>query len=299
MKTIITHPNFYWIKEEILKKSINFNDTEVNFGNFPDWWPNIFFKSPLDIKNNEIVYIADFSKPEYFFSNYSIIRALFLYQSKKIDIFIPFFPVGTMERITEIWEVATSKYFADLISMLPVWNTKTTLHIFDIHSLEQRFFFNDLNINIELHSCMGKIKKYIKNDTVIVFPDQWAKKRFFNDFKWYDITYCTKQRVWEDRKITLLDWSVTNKDVIIIDDLIQTWWTIINTAKMLRELWAKDIYAFATHWIFPNNSYLKLLDNLDKLFITNSNPYMVNNMSSCNNLNIISISDNIIEICEN
>lgn len=299
MKTLITHPNFFFLKDQILTETNIFNSWNVDFWTFPDGWPQIFFQNIEQIKNQEIVYIADFSKPEYVFENYSIIRSLFLYQAKKIDIFTPFFPVGTMERIIEIWEVATSKYFADILSLLPIWNTRTTLHIFDIHSLEQRFFFNDFNVSVELHTCMWNIKNIIDKNTTIVFPDQWAKKRFSNEFEWYETLYCAKQRIWEKRVISLLDGDVNGKNILIVDDLIQTGWTIINTSILLKKLWANTVSSFATHWVFPNESYQKLSENLDFLYTTDSIPSKIHNLKIIKNIKILSISNNIIKICEN
>lgn len=294
-KTLILHPNFHFLEKNFQKDGYNIG--KVQFNTFPDSWPNIFFENPdTDIKWKEIIYIWDFSKPEFLFTNYSIIRSFFLYKAKKIDIFLPFHPVATMERIINFWEVATSKYFADIIWHLPNWlQTKTSIHIFDIHSLEQQFFFNDFNISIELHSLMNLIKEKISTETVIVFPDEWAKKRFSNYFPEYEKIFCTKVRKWDSREIQINDENIEKKEVIIIDDLIQTWWTIIKTAEILRQKWAKKVFAFASHWVFPNNSYEKIAKNLNTLFITDSIPKEYSNIK---NIEILSIYKNIKNICE-
>lgn len=294
-KTIILHPNFHFLENNFQKDDYNIG--KVTFDTFPDSWPNIFFEKPdTDIKWKEIIYIWDFSKPEFLFTNYSIIRSFFLYKAKKIDIILPFHPVATMERIIHHWEVATSKYFADIIGHLPNWlQTKTTIHIFDIHSLEQQFFFNDFNISIELHSLMNLIKNKISKETIIVFPDEWAKKRFSNYFPEYEKIFCSKVRKWDTREIQINEWNIENKEVIIIDDLIQTWWTIIKTAEILRKKWAKKVFAFASHWVFPNNSYEKIAKNLDTLYITDSLPKIYWNL---NNIEVLSIYKNIKSICE-
>jgi hypothetical protein len=62
---------------------------------------------------------------------------------------------------------------ADEFSALPSGrNAKNSLHTFDIHALQERFFFDSRMINAELHTAMGLIKNIIPRDTVIVFPDE-------------------------------------------------------------------------------------------------------------------------------
>lgn len=297
MKTIILHPNFRFLEKKIIIEKEIFNLGKIDFNIFPDSWPNIFIKNiKEEIENKEVIYLWDFSKPEYLFTNYSLIRSLILYKVKKLDIFIPFYPVATMEKISNFWEVATSKYFADIISHIPSWiNKKTTIHIFDLHTLEQQFFFNDFYVNIELHSMMNVIKDKINKETIIIFPDEGAKKRFDKEFKDYKKLYCSKIRDWNNRIINLNWWSVEWKEVIIIDDLIQSGWTIIKTAEILRNKWAKKIYAFATHWVFPNKSFLYLSKSLDKLFVTDSIPKQYERLD---NMEILSIYENIKNICK-
>lgn len=296
MKTIVTHPNFSYLWEKIANNTPNLKQAEVKFETFKDGWPNIFIENVSeDIEHKDITYIWDYSKPEYLFTNYSIVRALLWYYADKVRVIVPFFPVWTMERISEKWEVATSSYMADILSHIPHWRqTKSSIHIFDLHTLEQRFFFDDFKVNAELHTAMDLIKERITPETIIVFPDEWAKKRFAKEFIWNRVVHCSKQRIWEKREITInseidLRW----KELIIIDDLIQSWWTIIETAKKLRELWTKKISAYATHWVFVEDSYLKLSQNLDTLYTTDSIPRNIAVAKSIKNMEILPILDMI------
>ena len=95
---------------------------------------------------------------------------------------MPYFPVWTMERIDTKWQVATAKYFADIMSSLPSWrNWKTSIHIFDIHALVERFLFDNKKVNAEIHTAMSLLKHEIQWKS-IVFPDEWAKKGFEENF---------------------------------------------------------------------------------------------------------------------
>jgi phosphoribosylpyrophosphate synthetase len=137
---------------------------------------------------------------------------------------------------------------------------------------------------------MDLIKQQINKETVIVFPDEWAKKRFSSEFTWFEIITCSKKRIWEKREITINDWDPKNKDMIIIDDLIQSWWTIIKTAQKLRELWAKSVDAFATHWVFVENSFELLAKNLDNLFTTDTIPENIKRAQNIENMEVLRIN---------
>lgn len=224
MKTIFTHPNFSALANSLVKQNQDMHLGRVDFSTFKDGWPNIFLSHvEEDIEHKEVIYIGDFSQMEYLFPNYAFIRAILGYYCKKLTIIIPFFPVGTMERISKKGEVATSRFLADIFSQLPSGAAaKTSIHIFDIHTLEQRFFFNDFMVNTELHTAIDLIKQKISPDTVVVFPDEGAKKRFSSEFLDYEVVTCSKVRVGDERIITVHDGDVAGKEVVIIDDLIQT-----------------------------------------------------------------------------
>ena len=67
--------------------------------------------------------------------------------------------------------------------------------------------------------------------------------------------------------------EVNGKDVIIIDDMIDTAGTLCKAAATLKEKGAKKIYAFASHGLFnePAAERIKNSD-LEEVIVTNSIP---------------------------
>jgi len=65
--------------------------------------------------------------------------------------------------------------------------------------------------------------------------------------------------------------EVSGETAIIIDDVISTGGTIIESANALKKKGAKKIIACATHGVFANNG-VKRLENspVDKIFVTDS-----------------------------
>ncbi len=294
-KVIITSPSFDYLWEE-LSKELNIKKANVKMERFPDAWPNIQIVKD-DVKNKIATVLLDFSDPKDFFINYALLQWLIDYKVAALNIIMPYFPVGTMERVWKPGEVATAHSFVNILSNLASWKSgvKNNLHIFDIHAEVEEFLFDARNINIETHSVFELLKEEIKGKT-IVFPDEWAAKRFWNIFNDFDKVVCSKKRVWWNRIIELKEWDPVWKDLIIIDDLIQTWGTIIEASEKLKSLWAKSVSAFASHWVFPDNSHEKLAKWIDKLIVSDSIPENNKRKLAIENMEILRIKNLVKEI---
>lgn len=48
------------------------------------------------------------------------------------------------------------------------------------------------------------------------------------------------------------------KDIIVYDDMIDTWWTICLAVEQLKKKWAKSITIVSPHWMFNNDAIEKL-----------------------------------------
>lgn len=68
--------------------------------------------------------------------------------------------------------------------------------------------------------------------------------------------------------------DVEGKDVIIVDDMIDTAGTLVEATRTLREHGAKKIYAFATHGIFsgPAAERIAAADELEAVIVTDTVP---------------------------
>lgn len=152
-----------------------------------------------------------------------------------------------MERIDTKGQVATARYFADIMSQFPHGrNGKTSVHIFDIHALVERFLFDSHSVNTEIHTALHLLKQEVEGKS-IVYPDEGAMKRFQREFPYHDAILFTKVREGEKRILSLKEGNPKGKEVIIIDDLIRSGETLKQAALYLRELGAKKVQAFATH----------------------------------------------------
>ncbi len=162
MKTLIAHPRFESLAHEV----VSLNTGNIRLGNaeflrFPDTTPNLRFPNVKDdIEHNDVTYIGDFSNMNETFEHYNTLFNLVKNTANKIRIIMPFFPVGTSERVERKWETESAHAFAHLISSLPSGrDAKNSVHIFDIHALVEQSLFNPDRIS--WWWCCKTIQGYI------------------------------------------------------------------------------------------------------------------------------------------
>lgn len=72
---------------------------------------------------------------------------------------------------------------------------------------------------------------------------------------------------------TMLVGDVKNKTCILVDDLVDTSYTITRAAKLLKDQGATKVYALVTHGIFSGDALNKIKQSaIDKLIVSNSVP---------------------------
>uniref|UniRef100_A0ACD5ZME0 Uncharacterized protein n=1 Tax=Avena sativa TaxID=4498 RepID=A0ACD5ZME0_AVESA len=116
----------------------------INWRNFPDGFPNLFINNAHDIRGQHVAFLASFSSPAVIFEQISVIFALPKLFIASFTLVLPFFPTGSFERVEEEGDVATAFTLARVLSMIPKSRGgPTSVVIYDIHALQERFYFGD------------------------------------------------------------------------------------------------------------------------------------------------------------
>lgn len=192
-------------------------------------------------------------------------------------LYMPYIPNARMDRTKNDDEVFTLKYFCDFINTLNF----TAVYVLDAHSDVSTALLNNCLCD-NPKEYIEKAIKSLPENLVLYFPDAGAAKRYSDLFP--EIMYCygEKKRDWKTGKILGLDIrsngiDLTDKTILMIDDIISYGGSLFYSAKALKELGVGKIYAYATH---TENSILdkekgtlikSLEDNtVERLFTTNS-----------------------------
>jgi hypothetical protein len=160
----------------------------IDWRTFPDGFPNLFVNDAYGVRDRHVAFLASFHSPEVIFEQLSVIYSLPKMFVASFTLILPFFPTGTSERVEREGEVATAVTLARILSNIPPsrGGPCSTL-IFDIHALQERFYFGD-NILPCFESgiplLLNRLAQCEDADNIIIaYPDEGAWKRFHTFFK--------------------------------------------------------------------------------------------------------------------
>mmetsp|Transcript_8218 Transcript_8218/g.27007 ORF Transcript_8218/g.27007 Transcript_8218/m.27007 type:complete len:329 (+) Transcript_8218:111-1097(+) len=281
---------------------------QINWKTFADGFPNLLVKDAYDIRNRHVAFLATFHTPSVIFEQLSVIYAMPRMFVGSFTLVLPFFPTGTAERMEDEGDIATAMTLARMLSHIPLSRGgPTSVVIFDIHALQERFYFGD-NVLPLFESGIPLLLKRIKmlpdaSNVTIAYPDEGAWKRFHNFFNEYPEVICTKVRDGDKRIVRLKEGDPKERHVVIVDDLVQSGGTLIECQKLLAALGAKNVSAYVTHGVFPNRSWERFepdtgggaQDGFRYFWITDSCPVTVKAVEGTDPFEIISLTPIIAE----
>ncbi len=248
---------------------------EINWARFDttNGWPNLFIPNASDLQFHDVMFICCFHSPLVVFEQLSALYALARYGARSLKIVVPFFPTGTMERIDRVGEVATAATLASILSIVPhCLSGPAQLVFFDIHALQEQFYFTD-NVIVQLKNCTHLLKQRLREiqaktyeKVVICFPDDGAYKRFHTNFPGFEIVVCQKIRQGKERIVSIRDgkeFLTKGVHVIIVDDLVKSGGTLIECAKVILTEGASFVSCYVTHAVFPNGEWTRFWHKSD------------------------------------
>ena len=277
----------------------------IDWRTFPDGFPNLFVNDAYGVRDRHVAFLASFHSPEVIFEQLSVIYSLPKMFVASFTLILPFFPTGTSERVEREGEVATAVTLARILSNVPPsrGGPCSTL-IFDIHALQERFYFGD-NILPCFESGIPLLLNRLTqcedaDNIVIAYPDEGAWKRFHGFFKGMEEVVCTKVRQGDKRLVKLKEGEPAGRHVIIVDDLVQSGGTLIECQKLLSRMGAVKVSAYVTHGVFPGNSWKKFCaggggQGFYKFFLTDSCPGTAEAVRETEPFEILSLARPIAE----
>ncbi|CAH1431114.1 unnamed protein product [Lactuca virosa] len=258
---------FYCVEAEELARKIaaqsdHIQLQSINWRSFDDGFPNLFINNAQDIRGQHVSFLASFSSPSVIFEQLSVIFALPRLFVASFTLVLPFFPTGSFERMEEEGDVATAFTMARILSNIPISRGgPTSLVIYDIHALQERFYFSD-NVLPYFETGIPLLKQRLHqlpdaDKVVIAFPDDGAWKRFHKLLDHFPMVVCAKVREGDKRIVRLKEGNPEGCHVVIVDDLVQSGGTLIECQKVLAAHGATKVSAYVTHAVFPKNSWEK------------------------------------------
>ena len=179
----------------------------------------------------------------------------------RITAVMPYYGYARQDRKSKSRDPITAKLVADLITAAGADRVLTM----DLHAAQIQGFFN-----IPLDHLVGMpilarefVKKEIE-DLVVVSPDLGSVTRARNFANYLDapIAIIDKRRPKANvSEIMNIIGEIKDKNVVIIDDIIDTAGTLCNAANALKERGAKSVRACATHGVLSGPAIQRIQDS--------------------------------------
>ena len=208
--------------------------------------------------------------------------------AKTITAVIPYFGYARQDRKAAPRVPITAKLVANLIQSAGISRVVTM----DLHAGQIQGFFD-----IPVDNLYGApifidyiLKKNLKNP-IVASPDVGgvARARGFASKLGIDLVIVDKRREQANKsEVMNIIGDVAGKDVILIDDIIDTAGTIVGAAKALKQKGANSVIACCTHPVLSGPAIERIENGeLDELVVTNTIPML----KDCKKITVLSVAD--------
>lgn len=194
--------------------------------------------------------------------------------ARNIIAVIPYFGFARQDRKDKPRVAIGSKLVANLLSAAGVTRVMTM----DLHADQIQGFFE---IPVD-HLFASSIflpyisKNFSLDNLIIAAPDTGGTKRAnaYSKYLGLEMAICYKQRSIANQIDTMMViGDVAGKDVLIIDDIIDTAGTICKAAGLMMEQGAKSVSAMCTHPVLSGPAYERIEESkISKLIVTDTIP---------------------------
>lgn len=255
----------------------------IDWRRFEDSSPDIVIRGGRErIKGRDVALLASFATADDIFRQLAVAYAIPRYSARSFTFVLPYFLMGTNERVDVPGRVVTAKTLARMLSAIPGCHGSGPARIltYDIHALPEQFFFGD-DVVPDLVSAIPLLRRQLEtfkpeDKIAIAFPDDGAYKRFGKMFPDYPQIICRKNRQGDRRTVSIVDGNPRGRHVVIVDDLVKTGGTLLECAAAVRRGRAKHVSASVTHAVFPKQSWRRFIKaGFEYFWITDSCPQTV------------------------
>lgn len=193
--------------------------------------------------------------------------------AKRVNAVIPYFGYARQDRKDQPRVSITAKLVANMITKAGADRVITM----DLHASQLQGFF-DLPVD-HLYGSAVFMKKFLKEkipDLAVASPDVGGIKmaRAYAKRLHADLILIDKRRPKPNvAEVMNIIGEVKGKNVLIIDDLIDTGGTFVNAVNALKNEGAKEIYGACTHAVFSGESLERINKSaLKKLYVSDTLP---------------------------
>ena len=202
-----------------------------------------------------------------------MVDALKRSSAKSVSAVIPYYGYARQDRKAAPRVPITAKLVADMLEAAGIDRMITI----DLHAAQIQGFFN-----IPVDNLYGSVMfvDYLRSknltNPIIASPDIGgvARARSYADKLGYDLVIVDKRREKANvAEVMNIIGDVEGKDVILVDDMVDTAGTLVKAAEVLKKKGATSVMACCTHGVLSGPAFDRLNEGtLDELIISDTIP---------------------------
>ena len=254
----------------------------------------IYIEINENIRGNSIFVIQSISSPanDNLMELLLCIDALKRSSAKNITTVIPYFGYARQDRKVAPRTSISAKLVSNLITKAGADRVVTV----DLHAGQIQGFFDIPVDNLFCTPIFARhIKKNIKSKNIIcVAPDVGGTERARALGKSLDVglAIVDKRRPAPGKsQVMNIVGNVKDKTCIVVDDIIDSGGTIINSAKALKDRGAKEVYVYITHGVLSGEAVKKIQKSvIKKLVITDTIDNQIR-VNKAKNIEVLTVSN--------
>lgn len=243
-------------------------------GRFADGEVSLHLDEPVALKVAFV--LGSFSPPaENLIELLTLVNTLHINGVARVVAVIPYVGYGKSDRLDRPNIPVNVRLFIECLETAGVDQFVTV----NLHSQLISRYFRVPQITL---SAMPLFAEKLKTDGLanltVVAPDQGGIERASEYAKAVgqaDIIVVEKHRPADDQtEVIKVEGVVAGRDLIMVDDMVQTGKTLTTAATELKKMGAKDIYVAATHFVYSAGALDPLGNdaNIKKIYISNTIP---------------------------
>ena len=277
---------------ERIAQSVGIQLTNVTVNTFPDG--ESFVKINENIRGKDVFLIQPTCPP----TNHNIMELCVMVDASRrasagrITAVVPFFGYARQDRKDQPRVPITAKLVANLLTAAGVDRVLTM----DLHAAQIQGFFD---IPVDHLYASTIFAPYIQSlnleNLVIATPDVGGSKRASTYAKYLDVPLVLCHKTREKANVVAsmqIIGDVKDKNVILIDDMVDTAGTITKAADIMKEAGARSVRAIASHCVMSGPASERVQNSqLEEMVFTDSIPYS----QRCAKVKQLSIADMFAE----
>lgn len=208
--------------------------------------------------------------------------------ASSVNVVIPYFGYARQDRKDQPRVSIAAKMIANLISAAGANRIMTC----DLHADQIQGFFDIPVDHLDgAYIFVPYLKSLGLENIMFATPDVGGIKRARSFAKFFDadLVVCDKYRKEANKVHSMrLIGEVEGKEVILVDDLVDTAGTICKAAALLKEKGAKSVRAVCTHPVLSGNAYENIENSaLEEIVVSDTIPLKKN----ISKIKVLSVSD--------